>query len=907
MHEATRPLPSGESLAWYALPPEDANTAWHSSTQSGLDAQEAIRRLQHFGPNQLPPLARKPPWLRFLLQFHNPLIYVLLVAGVLTLALGGLVDAVVIFCVVLINSVIGHVQEGRAEEAIDAVGQMLADYAIVLRNGERHRVEARELVPGDQVILESGDKVPADVRLVRSRNLQLVEAALTGESAPVEKSVGAVAEQASLAERSSMCFSGTLVSSGQGQGVVVATGTATEIGRIGTLVRGVEVLATPLTRRLDQFARQITAFILLVALLTLLYGYFIARLDTFELFLAVVGLAVAAIPEGMPAVITIVLAIGTRTMASRNAVVRRLPAVETLGSVSVICTDKTGTLTRNEMTAVRVTLGDGDVMVSGTGYVPEGGFHRSDRVIDPLAREDLAALLHCAWLCNDARLYLDPQQGWQLTGDPTEGALLALAHKAGLNVEGTAGQWLRLDAIPFESERRYMATLHHDHAGGHTVFLKGAPERVLDLCLWQTGACGPVPLAREYWDEAVSRAACCGERVLALARANWTHNHHELEVADINPRFELLGLVGLIDPPRDEAIAAVAQCHAAGIRVKMITGDHALTAAAIAQQLGLVVGEPLTGDDMERLDDDALRRQAAGTDVFARASPEHKLRLITALQAQGHLVAMTGDGVNDAPALKAADVGVAMGLKGTDAARDASDLILTDDNFATIAGAVREGRVVYDNIKKSLMHMLPTNGGQACVILLAIFAGLPLPVTAGQILWVNTVTAITLALALAFEPAERGVMTVAPRPAGESLITRSLALRIFFVILLIVSATFTVFHWELQRGNSLEFARTAAVNTIVVCEIFYLFSVRFFTRHAFSAEALLGNKVVLLVVAILVALQGAFTYAPPLQQLFRSASLDVQSWLAILSVGCLLFLCVEGEKFVLRRLGILRL
>lgn len=907
MHETAQPLPSGESLAWYALPPEEVNTAWHSSTQSGLDAREAERRLQHYGPNQLPAAHRTPPWRRFLRQFHNPLIYVLIAAGAITLGLGGTVDAVVIFCVVLINAVIGHLQEGRAEKAIDAVGQMLADYAIVLRDGERHQIEARQLVPGDQVILESGDKVPADLRLVRSRNLQLVEAALTGESAAVEKSVAAVAERSSLADRSSMCYSGTLVSSGQGQGVVVATGTATEIGRIGTLVSEVEVLTTPLTRRLDQFARQITVFILLLSALTLLYGHYVAGMDSFELFLAIVGLAVAAIPEGMPAVITIVLAMGTRIMASRKAIVRRLPAVETLGSVSVICTDKTGTLTRNEMTVVRVVLADGDVAVSGSGYVPEGGFHRAGQALDPLARADLAALLQCARLCNDAQLHHDPDNGWQLTGDPTEGALLAVAHKAGLAAAGTDAQWLRLDAIPFESEHRYMATLHHNHEDGDTVFLKGAPEHVLALCASQATSVGSAALQRRYWEESIARAACRGERVLALASARWPHDRLELSVADIGPHFELLGLVGLIDPPCAEAIAAVAQCHAAGIRVKMITGDHALTAAAIAGQLGLSVGQPLTGEDMERLDDAALRERAAGTDVFARASPEHKLRLITTLQAQGHLVAMTGDGVNDAPALKAADVGVAMGQKGTDAAREASDLVLTDDNFATIAGAVREGRVVYDNIKKSLMHMLPTNGAQAGVILLAIFAGLPLPVTSGQILWVNTVTAITLALALAFEPAERGVMTVAPRSTGESLITRALAMRIFYVILLIVAATFTVFHWELGRGNSIELARTAAVNTIVMCEIFYLFSVRYFTRPAFGVEAFLGNWVVLLVVSLLLLLQVAFTYAPPLQELFRSAALDLQSWFTILALGFLLFLCVEVEKLALRTLGILRM
>jgi potassium/sodium efflux P-type ATPase len=895
---------SPAATAWHTLPADAVAQALDSNPHTGLNPAEAQARLAQHGPNRLAEAARRPAWLRFALQFHNPLIYVLMAAGVATLALRDYVDSGVIFGVVLINALIGHIQEGKAERALDAVRGLLAARASVLRGGERHQIDAAELVPGDVVWLESGDKVPADVRLLRAKNLRVIESALTGESAPVEKSLAPVAPDAAMGDRLCLAHSGTLVAYGQGQGVVVATGADTEIGRIGSLVGEMHTLATPLTRRLDQFARQITTFILGVAVLTMAYGHWVAQMPLMDLFLAVVGLAVAAIPEGLPAVVTIVLAMGTRVMARKKAIVRRLPAVETLGSVTVICSDKTGTLTRNEMTAVRVLLPGGEWTVTGTGYAPEGGFFRTGQAMDPSDHPALMDLARAALLCNEARLRHTPELGWQMVGDPTEGALMALALKTGLDLNESLASFPRLDAIPFESERQYMATLHHDHEGHHLVLLKGAPERVLALCTTQAG---DQPLDAAHWQAAVERAASAGERVLALAQRQGDTARHEIDVQDMVPGFELLGLVGIIDPPRDEAIAAVAECQRAGIRVKMITGDHAVTAAAIGRQLGLTADKALTGDVIESLSDEQLRTRVLDTDVFARASPEHKLRLIAALQAQGHLVAMTGDGVNDAPALKAADIGVAMGGKGTDAAREASDLVLTDDNFATIARAVREGRVVFDNIKKSLMFMLPTNGGEAGVILLAIFAGLPLPVTAAQILWVNTVTTVTLALALAFEGPERGVMDHAPRPVNEAIVTGALARRILFVVLLMVAATFGVFNWELARGSSLETARTAAVNMIVVCEMAYLFNVRRYTDHAFRWETLTGNRMALLVLAILVVLQLLFTYAPTLQLLFQSAPLDAASWGLILLLGAALFGAVELEKTWLRRAGAQRL
>ncbi len=894
-------------------PAPDAPPQWHSTAidealqrlgvdpKTGLNSDEVNQRLAKYGPNSLPESRRRGPLLRFVLQFHNPLIYVLVAAGIVTLGLKDYIDAGVIAGVVVINALIGFIQEGKAEKALDAVRAMLASHAIVLRDGEHLEIDADGLVPGDVVLLESGVKVPADLRLLHVKNLRVNEAALTGESVPVEKGTEPVAGGAAIGDRSCMAYSGTVVSYGQARGLVVATGAQSEIGRISTLVSEVQTLATPLTRRLDQFARQITLFILGAALVTFLYGFYLREMPLLDIFLAVVGLTVAAIPEGLPAIVSIVLAIGTRIMARNKAIIRRLPAVETLGSVTVICSDKTGTLTKNEMSAVQVMLGGHTLQVSGTGYAPEGGFHQDTSTVEASQDAALQALAQCALLCNNAQLKHKGDSGWHLAGDPTEGALLTLARKAGLDPAEAAAATPRTDEIPFESEHRFMATLHHDHAGHGFVLLKGAPERVLELC--QHDASGQ-PLELAEWQARMDAAASNGQRVLALARCDMPANTTALSMDDITQRFTLLGLVGLIDPPREEAIAAVAECQRAGIRVKMITGDHAVTAAAIGRQLGLNAERAVTGDEIARLDHLALQRVALETDVFARASPEHKLRLVDALQAQGELVAMTGDGVNDAPALKTSDIGVAMGKKGTDAAREAADLVLTDDNFATIAQAVREGRVVFDNIKKSLLFMLPTNGGEAGVILLAVFGGLALPVTAGQILWINMVTAVTLALALAFEPAEPGVMARAPRRPSEPLITPVLGFRVAYVSLLMVAVTFGVFEWELARGSSLELARTSAVNMLVVGELVYLFNVRHFTSSAFARGILTDNPVALWMSMLLIGLQLLFTYAPPFQHLFQTVALDAVSWAVILGLGGLKFLAVEAEKAVLRRMNI---
>lgn len=874
------------------------------SAATGLTPAQAAERLAQHGPNRIGQVAPTRVWMRVLRQFNNLLIYVLLVAAFVTLWLRDYLDAAVILGVVVINAIIGFVQEGKAERALYAVRAMLASRATVLRGGDRHEIDAVDLVPGDVVLLESGARVPADLRLLRAKNLRIDEAALTGESVPSEKDAAPVADDAPLGDRLCMAFAGTTVAVGQASGVVVATASQTEIGKIGTLVSDVSSLATPLTRRLDQFARQITLVILVVGVFTYLYGHFVGGIPALDLFLVVVGLAVAAIPEGLPAIVTITLAIGTAAMARQRAVVRRLPAVETLGSVSVICTDKTGTLTRNEMTAVRVMLASRTLDVTGAGYAPEGGFHQGGTALDAMQDAELQRLARCALLCNDAQLHHTPTGGWVLAGDPTEGALLSLALKAELDLQAMSALTPRVDEIPFESEHRFMATLHHDHAGRVFALLKGAPERVLSLCASDTAG---GPLESAAWQARMDEAASQGQRVLALAECDLPAGTVTLTMHDITARFTLLGLVGLMDPPRAEAVSAVEECRRAGIRVIMITGDHAVTAAAIGLAIGLRDGQPLTGAEIDQLDDAALTLRLEQTDVVARASPEHKLRLVATLQSGGQLVAMTGDGVNDAPALKAADVGVAMGQRGTDAAREAADLVLTDDNFATIAAAVREGRTVFDNIKKSLLFVLPTNGGEAGLILAAVFAGMAMPVTAAQILWINMVTSITLDISLAFEPAERGVMQRAPRPANEPLITRWMLVRVVFVSLLIMGAAFFVFNWQLARGGSLEMARTTVINSVVLGEIVYLFNVRHFTASALTRDTWMGNPVAVGTCAITLVLQMLMTYAPPMQRLFGTAPLDAGSWGVIAALAGGIFLAVEAEKWLLRQRGVHRM
>ncbi len=888
------------SPAWHSLETADVLSRVTSS-QQGLQQTEAEHRLQQHGPNRLRPAKKKSPLARFLVQFHNVLIYVLLASSLVTALLGHWLDSGVILGVVMINAIIGFIQEGKAEKALDAIRNMLSHLAMVKRDGQFISLPAEQLVPGDVVLLQSGDKVPADLRLFKIRDLQLEEALLTGESVPVEKSTSAVAENATIGDRKGIAYSGTFVTYGQGKGVVIATGDHTEIGRISSMLRQVQVLTTPLLRQIAVFARWLTVAIGVIASTTFTYGVLVQNYAVGEMFLAAVGLAVAGIPEGLPAIMTITLAIGVQRMAKRNAIIRRLPAVETLGSVTVICSDKTGTLTRNEMTVKTLAMAGGICEISGSGYAPHGAFmlDGNDITMDafPLLREVSQASL----LCNDASLTQSGEQ-WQMHGDPTEGALMTMALKAGLDQAHCQSQYPRADAIPFESEHRFMATLHHDHEGHGFIYLKGAPERVLEMCQRQCMRGEDGPLDRAYWETCMHEMAGRGQRLLAIAYKPASSEQRVLDFNDVESGLSLLGVAGIIDPPREEAIRAVQACQSAGIRVKMITGDHAVTASAIGAQMGIGDGETaMQGAELESLSEAELEDIAQRCHIFARVSPEQKLLLVTALQARGEVVSMTGDGVNDAPALKRADVGIAMGVKGTEVSKEAAEMVLADDNFASIAEAVEEGRAVYDNLKKSIMFILPTNGGEALTIIAAIALGRMLPITAAQILWINMITAVTLALTLAFEPPEQDVMKRPPRDPREPLLSGLLVWRIAFVSLILVAGTFGLFVWERDNGASIELARTVAVNTLVMFEIFYLLSARYILAPALTFEGLSGNRYVLYAIGLLIMIQMAFTYTGPMQTLFATSAMSIDSWLRVITVASSVLFLVETEKMLLRK------
>ncbi|SFR81499.1 plasma-membrane calcium-translocating P-type ATPase [Marinobacter daqiaonensis] len=868
-----------------------------------LDVDESARRLKTVGPNRLPEANRSGPLARLGRQLKNLLLLILLAAAGITALLGHWVDTTVILAVVVIQTLVGFLQEGKAEEALASIRHMLAPNAVVLRQDGRHTIPAELLVPGDTVLLESGDRVPADLRLEKVHGLQLDEAILTGESMAVDKTVDAQPGSAALGDQRNMAFSGTMVTTGTAQGVVVRTGTETEIGRISGLLRRTDTLKTPLLAQMDRFARYLSIIIVVVGILIFVAGTWFSGLAADELFMAVVGLTVAAIPEGLPAILTITLAIGVRRMAMRSAVVRRMPVIETLGAVSVICSDKTGTLTRNEMTVTALVAGGERYRISGSGYLPDGSVSRERG--DEGATEAALELALAGTLCNDAELKLgeDPVR---VVGDPMEGALKVLALKADNTLADAHARWPRLDEIPFDAEYRFMATLNHDHHGHTMVYLKGAPERVMAMCATELAADGsPIPLDEVAWQQAVDAMAGEGLRVLAFARRPMPRGTTSLSIDDVGQELELLGIAGFMDPPRPEVIQAIAECRQAGIRVKMITGDHAGTAGAIAATLGLGAGQGarvLTGAELDQAGDEALAGLARDVDVFARTSPEHKLRLVRALQAQHEVVAMTGDGVNDAPALKRADVGVAMGVKGSEAAREASSVVLLDDNFTSIVAAVREGRTVYQNLRKAIAFMLPINGGESISLVAALLLGLTLPITALQILWVNMVGSVVLAMTLAFEPPEPGIMARPPRPRSESLLEGFVLWRVVLVSLLFLTGIFAAWAWGMARSGDTEFARTMAVNTLVAMEVFYLFAVRYLDSASMTLRGVLGTPIVLGALAAVVVLQALFTWLPLFNAIFGSAPVDLAGLTFSVAAGVTVLMLLELETWLRTRL-----
>ena len=900
---------ASDGVGWHAMSVEEVVSRLATDGLKGLDAGEASSRLLKYGPNRLPEGKRRGPVVRFLAQFNNILVYVLLGAGFTKLMLGLWVDASIIFGVVVLNAVLGFIQEGKAEKALDSIRNMLSAEARTLRGGETRLIPAEQLVPGDVVLLESGDKIPADLRLADVKNLCTEEAALTGESVPADKDTAPAPANSTVGDRECMAFSGTMVVSGRATGVVVATGSSTELGRINALLAGVSALETPLLRQIKQFGYVITAVVGIVSVLVFAYGKWVAGMDFVELFQAVVGIAVSVIPEGLPAIITITLAIGVQRMAQRNAIIRQLPAVETLGSVSRICSDKTGTLTLMEMMVVSAVTAEATYQVTGNGYAPEGEVTKDGKPVDPQRIEGepvLALMARVSLLCNDADLFQE-DGAWKVEGDPTEGALYPFATKLGLDRQAELAASPRIEAIPFESEHKFMATLHKQAEGKEFLLVKGAPEVILEHCDRQQTTSGPpAPLDRADFLQAGDRLAGRGERVLAFAWHDGSISKEGskaggLSPADLPKNLVLLGLIGLLDPPRKEAIEAVRECQGGGIRVTMITGDHKITAAAIAEMLGIGDGRTaVAGSEIEEMNEAALQETVRTVDVFARASPEHKLRLVKAIQANRQIVAMTGDGVNDAPALKKADIGVAMGIKGTEVTKEAAEMILADDNFASITAAVKEGRTVYNNIEKAILFMLPTNVAQALVITVAILVGFTLPITAPQVLWVNMVTSVALGLVISFEPHEADVMNRPPRAVDRPILTGFGLWRVLFVGLALLAVTLSAFFWMKSQGASDALSRTVAVNMITIGQVFYLLNSRYLLDSSLSVTAHLGNRYLPLGIGAVVLLQLIFTYAAPLQAMFGNEAIPLRVWPWLLSGGLVFFLVVEAEKLIIR-------
>ena len=869
------------------------------SCAEGLSSADAAERLKSFGPNALPEKKSKPAWLRFLAHFNDVLIFVLLAAAVLTAAMGHWVDTLVILGVTVINALIGHVQESNAEKSLQGIRNMLSSNARVQRNGKHETLATRDLVPGDIVILRAGDRVPADMRLIETHNLRVEEAILTGESTVVDKTTAALQGELPLGDRTNMVFSGTTISAGGGVGVVTETGQDTELGHINQMMAGIEKHRTPLLVQMDKLGKAI--FVIILAMMAALFVFSLALRDIpmGELLLSLISLAVAAVPEGLPAIISIILSLGVQAMARKRAIIRKLPTVETLGAMTVVCSDKTGTLTMNEMTVKAIITADCCYRVEGNSYEPQGNIYLegSDEPVQIKAGSVLDTYLRTIDLCNDSQLIQDAQGLWGITGGPTEGALKVLAAKARLPAVATQ----LVAKIPFDSQYKYMAT-HQKIDQQERVLITGAPDVIFAMCRQQLTKQGVAPFELQYWENEISRFASQGLRMVAAACKPAAAGSTTLTHDDLREGLVFLGIAGMMDPPRPEAIDAIHACQTAGIRVKMITGDHPQTAMSIGQMLGITnSSQAMTGYQLEHMDDRELAKAAVEYDIFARTSPEHKLRLVQALQDSGEVVGMTGDGVNDAPALRQADVGIAMGIKGTEVTKEAADMVLTDDNFATIASSVKEGRRVYDNLKKTILFIMPTNLAQGLLIIIALLAGNIIPLTPVLILWMNMATSATLSFGLAFEAAERNVMNRPPRKTGQHVMDAFAVWRVAFVGTMIAVAAFILEAWLAPRGHSPEFIRTVLLQMLVTAQWVYMINCR--SSESFSLNmGLLRNKGIWLVSGVLLLLQLAIIYLPFMQTMFGTESLPLRYWLITLVIGIGMFLVVEVEKRLTRPL-----
>ncbi|QNL49391.1 cation-transporting P-type ATPase [Olivibacter sp. SDN3] len=885
---------------WFALDIEEVIADIDTNSVQGLSEPEASSRLEKFGPNKLPERKQEHPIIRFLKHFHDVLIYVLFAAAIITAVLGHYIDTIVIVIVAIVNACIGYFQENKAEKALENIKKMLSLKAKVIRDNERTEILATDLTLGDIVLLSPGDKVPADLRLIRADNLKIEESPLTGESVPSEKITTTLNAETVLGDQKNMAFTSTTVSSGTGIGIVVAIGKDTEIGKINEMMTSVEELTTPLLRQTAKFGQTVSFFTVFVALATFLFGYFLRNYDTDELLMSVIGLAVAAIPEGLPAILSIILAIGVQNMAKRQAIIRNLPSVETLGSVSVICSDKTGTLTKNEMTVQSLAIYDTDFTVSGIGYSPEGKILSDLTEVDATTTPDLERLVHCFYICNEATLGKDERDNWTVKGDPTEGALITLYHKANTHTP----KYERLSTVPFDSEYKYMATLIAvEGMNKKFIYIKGAPDRLLDMSDREQRSEATQPFNRNYWQDKISEFAHEGQRVIGAAYKIVDPDTTQIDHEDVQKNVVFLGLAGIIDPPREEAIDAIKICKEAGITVKMITGDHVETAKAIGKTMGIGDGaHALEGKDLEQMDDEALKKAALQYNIFARTSPEHKLRLVNALQASNLICAMTGDGVNDAPALKKANVGIAMGIKGTEVTKDASEMVLADDNFSTIVSAVKEGRRVYDNLKKTILFVLPTNGAESFLIMASIIFGTMMPLIPVQILWVNMVTSVTVSLALAFENIEKGTMKRSPRPVNTPLLSNYFIWRILLVSVLIGGGTLWLSVILLNKGFSEDLVRTITLQTIVITQLFHLFNCRSIRGFAIN-RWFFTNKALYIVGILLFIFQFFITYSPFMNRIFGTVPLAVSDWVYPYILGIAVFIIIEIEKTIMRKLS----
>ncbi len=879
----------------------DIRSRWHTvdieeayllagSGPGGLSGSIAAERLGKYGPNIITRGKKDGPLKLLWRQINNPLIWVLTASCVLAMTLGKVTDGLVVMAVVVINTIIGFIQEYKAGKAIEALISMVPENATVVRDGRNVILPVTNIVPGDIVQLTSGDRIPADMRLLQIKNLQVQEAALTGESVPVHKTTGPVEENAGIGDRFCMAYGGTLVTAGTGMALVTGTGKDTELGRISEMLGETTNLDTPLTQKLATVGKYLTIAILGVTLLILCIGTIRAMGQGMGIIPALketivfsIALAVGAIPEGLPAIVTIALAIGVRRMAKRNAIVRKLPAVETLGSTTVICTDKTGTLTRNEMTVVEVWTPEHTISIEGAGYEPSGGFISNSTPVGVIP-SDILRLLLDGVLCNDADIYPDGNS-WSVSGDPTEAALVVAAAKARIHAGDVRGLNTRIDVIPFESEHQFMATLH---AGERPrVIIKGAPEVIVKRC---TGSYGQIPMDAALVVSVTENLGVRGMRVLAIAEKAWESDVKHIEADDVKSGFMLVGLVGMIDPPRPEAVEAVKACHAAGIVVKMITGDHRTTAQSIGKQIGLLRGSAsLTGAELSEMDEAELTKTAMHVNVFARVAPEHKLALVKSLQKNQQIVAMTGDGVNDAPALKQANIGIAMGITGTSVAKESADIVLADDNFASIRAAVEEGRRVYDNLIKSLAFLLPTNMGIALIFIFAIMffpfnpatMELLLPMEPAQLLWINMVAAVALALPFAFEVKESNIMRRPPRDPNEPLFSRFVVFRTVLVSLLMTIGTILLFMWEYNRSLSsgmsaseaLSESQTMAVTFVIMFQIFYMLNCRSLNDSILKI-GIFSNKTVFMGIGAVLVLHSLFIYMPFMNAVFKSSWLN---------------------------------